>query len=72
MRKQELQSTYVWVNVRSKTVHQAVMRNSVSAGCGHFFGQDAKPRRLDRADVHGMFSRGSCYRLRACIVRDGA
>ncbi|CAK0887840.1 unnamed protein product, partial [Prorocentrum cordatum] len=51
MRKQDLHSAHVWINLRSKTVHHAVLRNSVSAGCGYFLGQDSRPLRLGRADV---------------------
>ena len=65
--KADLHSTHVWIHPQRKTVHHAVLRDSVSAGCGYFFGQSQKPQLLDKADVVGRWACGSCYGWRAKI-----
>lgn len=67
MSKSDLHSRYVWVNVKSKKIHHVVLHNSVTAGCGYFFGQSVKPRLLTRVDVDGYFTCGTCYNLVARV-----
>jgi hypothetical protein len=72
MAKSELHSRYVWVNTRTKTVHHTVLFSSVTAGCGYFFGQSTRPRLLQKVDVDGCFTCGTCYGQRSPIHSDGA
>lgn len=71
MSKRQMGSTYVWVNTRSKTVHHAVLPDSVSTGCGYYFGQDVRPQALAEAELAGHFTCGTCYGWRAAILDGG-
>ena len=62
-----LRCTYVWANTRSKTVHYVVLKDSVSAGCGYYFGESVKPQAIETASVGGCFTCGSCFGWRAFI-----